>query len=67
MFQDANERALMCRLIPPMARESYGSTAHLAAMPDTRPTLFYICSVVNISGKLASAVRHPTAETQKWV
>lgn len=34
MFQDATERALMCRLMRPMARESYGSTARLAAMPD---------------------------------
>ena len=48
MFQDAKERALMCRLIPPMARDKDGSTAHLAAMSDELKLLFYFCSFVKI-------------------
>lgn len=67
MFQDAKERALMCRLIPPMARDKDGSTAHLAAMSDQLQPLFYICSFVNISDKLASAVRHRRTDAQRWV
>lgn len=67
MFQDARERALMCRLIPPLARDKDGSTAHLTVMSDELRSMFYICSFVNISSKLASAVRDRRTDIQRCV